>query len=185
MIVFEKASPENTRPTLEIAIAKAKELKCDIVLSTNEGNSARTALAIGREMGFEGKVIAITAVYGMKGPGENAMTEETRKQLEADGVVLVTAAHALSGAERSISGKFSGTYPVEVMAHTLRLLSQGVKVCVEIGAMAMDAGKLPYGKPAVFLGGTGRGLDTACVMTAGYTAAIFNTRIHEVLCKPW
>jgi len=185
MTVFEKASPENTHPTLEIAIAKAMELKCDIVLSTNEGNSAFAAVAVAKEKGFAGRIIAITAVYGMKGPGENAMTEETRQKLEAEGVVLVTAAHTLSGAERAISGKFSGTYPVEVMAHTLRLLSQGVKVCVEIGAMAMDAGKLPYGKPAVFLGGTGRGVDTACVMTAGYTATIFNTRIHEILCKPW
>ena len=32
--------------------------------------------------------------------------------------------------------------------------------------------------------GTGRGADTVCVLTPGYTASLFDTRVHEVLCKP-
>ena len=100
-------------------------------------------------------------------------------------MILVTAGHALSGVERSLSGKYDGVYPVELMAKTLKLFSEGVKVCVEVGAMALDAGAIRVPKPVVILGGRGRGCDTACVMTPGYSADIFATRIHEILCKPY
>ena len=183
MIVFEKVSPENTQVALSLAFDRAKEL--DLVLSTTSGDSAVAAMELGVKKGFKGRIIVATHVWGMKNPGENELTEENRKKLEAGGAVIVTAAHALSGAERAISGKFGGVYPVEIMAHTLRLFSQGVKVCVEIGAMALDAGALREPCPVVVLGGTGRGLDTACVLTPGYSAKIFETRIHEILCKPY
>jgi hypothetical protein len=130
-------------------------------------------------------VVVVTHVDGMKTPGENEAPADVRKELQDAGAVVITAAHALSGVERSISGKFGGAYPVEIMAHTLRLLSQGVKVCVEISCMALDAGAIAYRRPVVALGGTGRGLDTACVVTAGYSAKIFDTRVHEILCKPY
>jgi hypothetical protein len=139
-----------------------------------------------KKIGYEGKIIAITQVYGMRTPGENVLSDEKRKSLTEAGVILVTAAHTLSGVERAVSGKFGGVYPVEIMAHTLRMISQGVKVCVEISAMAMDAGAAKgEARPVVALGGSGRGLDTACVITPGYSAKIFETRVHEILCKPY
>ena len=121
----------------------------------------------------------------MKSAGENELPEKERKKLEEAGAYIVTAAHALSGVERAISGKFGGAYPVEIMAHTLRMLSQGVKVCVEITTMALDSGALKKPCPVVALGGTGSGLDTACLITPGYSARIFETRVHEILCKPF
>lgn len=185
MKVFETVTPENTVPALNLAIAKAKELATNIILSTTTGASAFKALKIAKEAGFEGQIIVVSHVWGMRTPGENSLSDEDRQRLEDGGAVVVTAAHALSGAERAISGKFNGAYPVEIMAHTLRMLSAGVKVCVEIGAMAMDAGKAKYQCPVVALGGTGKGLDTACVITPGYSAKIFETRIHEIICKPY
>lgn len=185
MIVYEKASPENTAPTLELALGKAAELGTDIVLSTTSGASALTAVEMARKAGFTGKIVVVTHVYGMREPGANTLTDEDRKKLEDSGAIVVTAGHALSGAERAISSKYNGAYPVEIIAHTLRMLSSGVKVCVEIAAMALDAGKIAHDRPSVALGGTGRGLDTACVLTPGYSAKIFDTRIHEILCKPY
>ena len=121
----------------------------------------------------------------MREPGKNTLSAGDRKTLEDGGVAVITAGHALSGVERAISGKFSGAYPTEIIAHSLRMLSQGVKVCVEIGAMAMDAGHTEHARPVVAIGGTGLGLDTACVMTPSYSAKIFDTRVHEILCKPY
>ena len=185
MTVFEKASPENTVPTLKIAMEKAKELSTDIILSTTTGASALKALEVAREVGYTGKIIAVSHVWGMREPGMNTLSAEDRKTLEDGGMAVVTAGHALSGVERAISGKFNGTYPTEIIAHALRMLSQGVKVCVEIGAMAMDAGKAEHARPVVAIGGTGRGLDTACVITPSYSAKIFETRVHEIMCKPY
>ena len=185
MLIFEKISPENTAVALKIAFDKAKELSTDVVLSTTSGASALAAMKIAADTDFKGRVIVVTHVWGKKSAGENSLPEEGFKKLEEAGARIVTAAHALSGVERAISGKFGGAYPVEIMAHTLRMLSQGVKVCVEITTMALDAGVLTNPCPVVALGGTGMGLDTACVITPGYSAKIFEARVHEILCKPY
>jgi hypothetical protein len=64
------------------------------------------------------------------------------------------------------------------------MLGQGVKVCVEISISALDAGLIPFGKPVITVAGTGRGADTAALLTPAHANAIFETRIHEILCKP-
>ena len=185
MTVFEKVSPENTAITLKIAFEKANELATDIVLPTNVGPSAFAAIEMADKVGFKGKIIVVTHVWGFRNPEENELSDADRKKLEDLGAIVITAAHTLSGVERALSGKFNGVYPVEIMAYTLRMFCQGVKVCVELGAMALDAGALRQIRPVVCLGGTGRGLDTACVMTPSYSAKIFDTRVHEILCKPY
>ena len=185
MTVYENASPENTIPTIKTAMKKANELSTDIILSTTTGASALKALEIAREVGYAGRIVVVSHVWGMREPGKNTLSAEDRKTLEDGGVAVVTAGHALSGVERAISGKFNGAYPAEIIAHALRMLSQGVKVCVEIGAMAIDAGQVEYSRPVVAIGGTGLGLDTACVITPSYSAKIFETRVHEILCKPY
>ena len=184
-MIFENVSPENTVVALKIAFEKATELSTDVVVSTTSGASAAEAVKHAADVSFQGKVIVVTHVWGMKTIGENELLDEHRKTLEDAGAIIVTAAHALSGTERAMSGKFGGVYPIEVMAHTLRLFCQGVKVCVEIATMALDAGAIKEPRPVVALGGTGSGLDTACVITPGYSAKIFETRVHEILCKPY
>jgi hypothetical protein len=185
MMIFQDGSPKHTIPALMLAFDKAKELETDVVIATTSGASAVAAVKQAESMGFQERIIVVTHVWGMKEIGENELLDENRKKLEDAGAVIVTAAHALSGAERAISGKFGGAYPVEIMAHTLRLFCQGVKVCVEIAAMALDAGAIKAPRPIVAMGGTGSGLDTACVITPGFTAKIFDTRVHEILCKPY
>ena len=185
MIVFSEASQANTPVALGIALDKATELSAVFVVPTTSGSSAVAAVKLAKQKGFSGRVVVVSHVWGMRSPGANSLTDDNRAELESAGVRIVTAAHALSGVERSISGKFGGVYPVEIMANTLRMLSQGVKVCVEISTMALDAGALDFGSPVVAIGGTGRGLDTACVITPGYSASIFDTRLHEILCKPY
>ena len=182
MIIFEKISTENTPVTIKLALEKAKEISTDVVLASSTGATAFAVLELAEKIEYTGKIIAITSVWKA---GTNPLSDENRKKLTDAGVILVTAGHALSGVERSLSGKYNGIYPVELMAKTLKLLSEGVKVCVEIGAMALDAGAIRAPKPVIILGGTGRGCDTACVITPGYSADIFATRIHEILCKPY
>ena len=184
MLIFEKVSAENTPVALNLALERAKEMSTDIVLATTTGASALAVAELASAMDFKGRIAAITHVWGRK-PGENELPEEIRKKLVESGVIIVTAAHALSGVERSFTNLFGGVYPVEVMAHTLRLFSEGMKVCVEIGAMALDAGAIKEPRAIVALGGTGRGCDTACVLTPGYSAKIFDTRIYKILCKPY
>ncbi len=184
MRIFEKAGRENTAETLALALEAAAEKGLGMLVSSNTGETVEALLRIMEEKGLRVPVVMVSQVDGFSAPGTRALSEETRERLERAGVRIVRAAHALSGAERALSRRFSGVYPVEIAAHTLRMFSQGTKVCVEIGMMAMDAGAVEYGRPVVAVAGTSRGADTALILTPAYTADFLSTRIHTFLCKP-
>ena len=184
MVTFESTGLVNTEETLKIAVSYAKEHGCDIVAATSTGDTIFKLKEIADAMNYAGNIVAVRYVYGMKVRGENVMSDETYEKLLENNVKVVTAAHALSGAERGLSTKFTGVYPVEIVAAALRMFGQGTKVCVEIALMAVDSGNITYGKPVVCIGGSAHGADTACVITPGYTACLLETKIHEILCKP-
>ena len=184
MKVFEKPGPMNTDETCRIAIERAKQMKAPIVSATTEGDAGARLCELAKEMGYDGKIVIVTHAFGSREPGKNALKDDHRKAMIESGATLVTAAHVLSGVERGMSTKFQGTYPAEIIAHSLRMLSAGVKVVVEIGSMALDAGAIDYGLEIVCLGGTGKGLDTAVVMSPTHANRIFETNIHEILCMP-
>jgi len=185
MITYPNPGKANTDATLRLALDCARERNLPLVLASSTGETALALLELLKQTPHPGSVVVVSHVYGMEVPGENDMPPETRQAIEAAGVPVVTAAHALSGGERGLSKRFGGVFPVELIAHTLRMFGQGTKVCVEIAAMALDAGRVPSGTPVVAVGGTAQGVDTACVLTPGYTADILSTKVHEVLCKPY
>ena len=185
MRVFEKPGPSNTDETCRIAVERAILLQAPIVTATTEGGAGVRLCEIAKEMGYKGDIIVVTHAYGSRKPGENMLKEENREFMLNQGVRLVTAAHVLSGVERGLSSKFQGVYPGELMAHTLRMFSNGVKVTVEIGCMALDAGAIAYGSDIVCTAGTNKGLDTAVLMRPAHANIILNTRIHEILCMPY
>ena len=184
MIAFEKTGTVNTEETLKIALAAAAERKLDIVVASSEGNTAKRLVALAKEQKLEQHIVVVRCAYGSKESGTNRMSEEIVRELEQQGATVVTAAHALSGAERGITKAFGSVHPVELMAYTLRMFGQGMKVCVEITLMALDCGSISYGRPVVCIGGSGRGADTVCIMTPSYSSSLLETKIHEILCKP-
>jgi hypothetical protein len=182
---FDSAGPGNTDETIARAVREAQERKIShIVVASNTGKTAEVLVAEARKTGFAGQLVCVTHVSGFKEKGANELSGENRRRLEEQGARVYTASHVLSGAERAISRAFNGAYPVEIIAHSLRMLGSGVKVAVEIAVMALDGGLIPYGKQVVAIGGTGSGADTAVLLTPGHAQAIFETRIHEILCKP-
>lgn len=182
MRIYSEFSKENTLPTLELALEKAQELNAPIVVATTGGDNALKLAQLAKERGFSQPIVAVTHCFGFARAGENEVSPETFAAIEAAGLSTVTAAHSLSGAERTFGAGVNG--PATLMAQTLRMFSQGVKVCVEVSAMALDAGKLPFGREVVAIAGTDRGADTAMVLTPAYTAQLLKTRIHELLCMP-
>ena len=182
---FNLPGQENTEETARIAITAAKEKGIShVIASSNTGATILVLAAEARKQGYDGKLICVPHVYGFRENGKNELSDEQRAELEKQGITVCIAAHALSGAERCLSRKFQGAYPVEIIAHTLRMFGQGTKVCVEIGAMCLDAGLIPWGKEIIAIGGTGRGADTAVILSPSYSHSILDTKVHEVLCKP-
>ncbi|MCL2058446.1 MAG: hypothetical protein FWH01_05230 [Oscillospiraceae bacterium] len=185
MVALTLNDKGNTARALDIAADEAIRLGSPLLVATSSGETAVAAARVARDKGIAERLVIISSVYGSRGPDDNGMKEEFKKELDEANVRIVTAAHVLSGAERAMSTKFRGVYPVEIIAHTLRMFSQGVKVTVEIAAMALDAGAIRHGSPVVAVGGTGRGADTVVVLTPAYTQDIFSTKVHEILCKPY
>lgn len=176
---WKSAGVTHTEKTVELAVVKAKEYGISsIVVASCTGQTA--ALVAGKA----GNIVCVTHVDGFDKPGMNEMAQDIRDKLTIQNVKLLTTTHVLSGAERAISRKFGGVYPIEIMAHTLRMFGQGVKVCVEIAVMALDAGLIPYGEDIIAIGGTGKGADTAVVIRPAYAANILDTHIAEIICKP-
>ena len=176
---FKSSGPSHTTETVRLALAKAAEYGIkDIVIASRTGQTAK--LLAGQQL----NVICVTHVQGFAQAGQNEMDEETRRQLVDQGMKVLTTTHVLSGVERSMSKKFGGIYPVEIIANTLRMFGQGVKVCVEVAVMALDAGLIPHDKEIIAIGGTGVGVDTAVIIRPGHASATFDTFISEIICKP-
>lgn len=177
---FAEKGVENTETCVELALKAAAQRKIThIVVASGSGDTAKL---FKNAKGVH--VVCVTNAYGSREPGKAKIPAAARDELESAGIKVFAATHVLSGAERGISRKHGGVSPVELMADTLRMFGQGVKVCVEIAVMALDAGLLPYGEEVVAVAGSRRGADTAVLLTPAHANAILDTKINEILCKP-
>jgi hypothetical protein len=129
-------------------------------------------------------LVVVTHMSGFSQPGQNQLLPEHRKTLKEAKVPILTASHVLSGVERGIRTKFDTIGPAILIANALKMLGQGVKVCVEITLMAADAGLIPMDQPILALGGTGGGVDTAIIIQPAHTNNVFDLYIQELICKP-
>ena len=178
---WKEKGPANTDATVEAALRRAQELQIShIVVASSSGATAEKLSESGKGL----KMVCVTHHTGFSGPGEDGMPAEMRSKLKGKGVELLTSTHLLAGVDRALRMKFQGVYPSEIVASTLRIFGQGVKVCVEISVMALDAGLIPYGKEIIAIGGSGRGADTACVIVPAHSNYFFDTVIKEVICMP-
>lgn len=176
---WDKKGQECTEDTVHLVVQAAKEKGIKvIVVASNTGATA----ALFANKGLA--VVCVTHVNGFVNPGENEMSMENRSKLEDLNIKVLTTTHVLSGAERAFSVKFAGIYPVEIIANTLRMFGQGVKVGVEIATMALDAGLIPFGESIIAVGGSGRGADSAIILKPAHAKDILNTKIEEIICKP-
>jgi len=180
-IYFEKSGKENTGTVLKLVkkYAETKGIK-DIVVASTTGETGAKASKILK--GFN--VVVVTHHFGFREPGAHELLEENRKRILENGAKIFTATHALSGVERAIRKQFETLMPLELIAHTLRLFSEGTKVCVEIVIMAVDAGLIPEGAEVIAMAGAGRGTDTALVIKSASASRFFDLEIREVIAKP-
>ncbi len=150
-----------------------------VIIATTSGNTALKATKA-----FSGvKLIAVTHQAGFREPGEMEIPVEAIQELESKDVTVVTATHALAGVDRAVRKKHGTWLTAEIMAETLRIFGQGTKVCAEIVIMAADAGVISM-DDVIAIGGTGRGADTAWVVTPAHSNTFFHMKMKELLCKP-
>jgi hypothetical protein len=180
-VCFEKPGPVNTARTLQIAGRRATELGLDTILvaSTRGWTGAQAA-----ELLQDYNLIVVSHSTGFVEPNLQQLTEENRAVIEDAGATILTCQHAFGGVNRAVRKKL-GTYLTdEIIAYTLRTFGEGMKVCAEIALMAADAGLVPSGAPCITVAGTGRGADTAVLLTPVNAQQFFDLQIMEILAKP-
>lgn len=178
---FHQTGAENTNAVLHVAKKRADELGIrTIVVATTTGETGVQAAQI-----FAGyDLVVVTHSTGFQGPNTQELTAENRARIEARGARLLTCQHALGGVGRAVRRKLN-TYQIdEIIAYTLRIFGQGMKVCCEIAMMAADAGLIRAGQPAICVAGTGGGADTSVVLTPVNAQDFFEMKVMEILCKP-
>jgi len=180
-VYFEKPGPGNTARTLEVARQRADELgiRTVLVASTRGETGVQAAQQL---RGYD--VVVVSHATGFAGPNTQELTEENRAAIEAAGAKILTCQHAFGGIGRAVRKKW-GTYATdEIVAQTLRVFGEGIKVCAEIALMAADAGLVKVGQPCIAIAGTGRGADTAVVLAPAHVQQFFDLQVMEILAKP-
>lgn len=178
-VYFDKRGKQNTAEAARLALERAKELGIGyIVVASNTGYTAKHF--VGKDL----HIVCVTHQMGFKEPGMDEMGPAVRKELKDMGVDILTTTHLFGNVERAVTQGHGGLYVGGIISAALRMFSQGVKVCVEIAVMALDAGLVPFGRPIVVVGGSGGGADTACVIVPSYSKTIFDTEVLELICKP-
>jgi hypothetical protein len=180
-VYFTRTGPENTDEVLRIARRRAEELDIKTILvASTTGNTAVKAVDI-----FQGmKVIAVSHSAGFRESDTQEFSEENQKTVESKGGIVLTTTHAFAGVSRAMRRKFS-TYVIgDVIASTLRIFGEGMKVVCEIALMATDSGLARTDEDAISIAGTGHGADTAVVLRPVNSQNFFDLKIKEILCKP-
>jgi hypothetical protein len=180
-VYFGSPGSGNTDEVLRIARQRAEELGINTVLvASTTGKTAAEAADIFTGM----KVIAVSHSAGFREPDTQEFNEENRKLVEGKGGTVLTTTHAFAGVSRAMRKKFS-TYVIgDVIANTLRIFGEGMKVVCEITLMAADSGLARTDEDVIAIAGTSRGADTAVVIRPVNSQDFFDLKIKEVLCKP-
>ena len=180
-ILYFQAPGDHTDETLETSKERADELGIkDIIIASTEGTTALKAVDV-----FKGyNVVFVTHVTGYIEPGGQEVSEERGRKIREAGGKILTATMVFSGVNQAIRKKFDTVYPAAIIAQTLRLFSEGMKVVVEIAAMAADAGLIPADKDVVVIAGSHRGADTAVVIKPANSRNLFDMVVKEIICKP-
>ena len=180
-VYFMDRGKGNTEETFRLAKDRADQLGIrDIIVASYTGYTALKALEY-----FQGyNLVIVAGVFGFREPNQDRLPPEVKAEIEAGGAKIVRAAHAFGTLGRAVNRRFGVIQIDELVAHVLRLFSQGVKVGCECACMAVDAGQVRAGEETISIGGSSRGADTAIVLNPSNTHTFFDTRVLEIICKP-
>lgn len=177
IIYFAKRDHSSLDKMLERVKERAEELGIrSIVVASTSGETGVKVSEI-----FKGyNVVIVTHHFGFREPNSIELTEENRKRILANGGKILTTTHALGGLGRAVRRKFDTVQADEIIANTLRIFGEGMKVAVEIALMAVGSGLIRTDEDVISIGKW----DTAIVVRPANVSNFFNIRVKEILCKP-
>ncbi|MDD4859060.1 MAG: pyruvate kinase alpha/beta domain-containing protein [Dehalococcoidales bacterium] len=178
---YEQTGQPNTETTLQLARKRAQELGIKTVLvASTGGDTAVKAIEILQGL----KVIAVSHSFGFSKPNTSPFSEANRKKFESKGGIVLTTTHTFAGVSRALRAQFNTHTIGDIVANTLRIFGEGMKVVCEISMMAADSGLVRTDEDIIAVAGTGKGSDTAVVLTPVNSQNFFSMKVKEIICKP-
>jgi hypothetical protein len=178
---FEKPGDKNTEQALAIMFEGIKQYGVkQVVVASTRGGTGLAAARLLQDTGI--KLVVVTHNYGFKEPGTHEMALETRKEIESLGATVFTGTMAFRNIGTAIREKM-GYSQQDLIANTLRIFGQGIKVCVEIVMMAADGGLITP-DDVLSVAGTARGADTVTLIAPQSSNNLFDLKVKSILAKP-
>jgi len=151
-----------------------------VVVASTKGDTGLAAARLLKDSNVN--LVVVTHNAGFKEPGTIEMEPAVREEIEALGATVYTGTMPFRSIGVSIRDK-RGSTEEDIVANTLRLLGQGIKVCVEIALMASDAGLITP-DDVLAVAGTARGADTVALIAPQPSNSLFRLKIRDILAKP-
>ncbi len=183
IIYFETIENGNTGETFRLSKQRANELSIkNIIVASTRGDTGVKAAEYFKDF----NVIIVRIAAGLWEANVQMFPEDKVKLAQQAGAKIITSAPGFSGVGSNPGQHFHMHNPGEIIANTLRIFGQGMKVVCEIAIQAADAGLVRSGEPVISIAGTGsvRGADTAVVLTPVNSNRFFEMKVHEIICKP-
>lgn len=175
---FDHPGKENTEKVIQLSLerAEARGIR-KVVFASTTGYTARMFLDSVKDKNIQ--IIAVPWQFNVREKGSRFPDDLIKKFQEKKHIVHFSTMLLSPGL-----AQLYGTNAPVVLANILRILGQGMKVCVEIVMMACDGGHIEMGEKVVAVSGTHNGADYSVVAIAAPSSKVTELKIHEIICKP-
>lgn len=179
-IYFKKPGDSNTATCLNLVKAEVEDngFKYVIVASTTGETGIVFADAL---KGLDADLMVIS--YG-NGEQKDSMPPEIRQKIINKGATLFNAPSLSFNIDRSLGSECQKCSPSSIIANTLSIFGQGMKVCCESVLAAVDGGLIAEGIEVLCVAGTISGADTVAVVRATSSKNFRELRVREMLARP-
>ncbi len=190
---FANYGAENTDEVIEAVIERFREgdIKTVVVASS----TGETAIKLAQGIKGMARVICVSDPPWAVGrfPESPGISSAHRATLESLGVEIIDYMPYASVAYswQASENVYGALDLLVVVFDAFRMVGgNGLKVAVEVGLMATNAGKVEAGEDVIAVGGTESGADTAIVLKAAFSQRIFfkdpseRPEVREILAMP-
>lgn len=173
-VYFDKGSPEHTDATIEALKKRIDDFQPATVIVAS--TSGKTGLAAARALESTKIRVIVVPFQAGSAPAEKWGTAQAdiRHECERLGAQFLP--------DTPLCRLLDNDRPDIVDAW--RVLGQGLKVALQVASMCVDTGLVESGAEVIALGGTGRGADTAVVLTTHGYEDVLKSKVKEIIAIP-
>ena len=178
-IYFEEGGEQYTEETLKASLKAAKELDIKtVIVASNRGVTGVKAAEMFKDTGIQ--VIVVGHQMGFPVPKVQQFKPKNWERIEKMGGVINLGTDVVTNSIRR--RQKLGHSPMSIICQTL--ISQKVKVNVEIVAKACDAGHVMPGDKVISIAGSHLGADTSVVFLANDSPNILDIKPQMYIAFP-